>query len=337
MTWKEQRIVTFLGSILLILMAALLVVLGLRYQENRDREETGSLISDETGTAEAEDAYTALLYDNGSATLSFSRSETGSWLWDGNHDFPLDDAVISAILAEVVNWAPQQTLTDADALEKSGLSEPTASLSATTSGGDTTTLLFGKSAGEEGSHYVRRNGDEKTVYVLDDTLYQLMCTPIYDMCRLPKLPALTEDLLNSVSVYGMAETDEDSALITVLSAHRAEEEDTTWRYNGANVTDLPAVRALVEDVAALDITKCIDYNPSDEALELCGLDMPVAKLYVSYTSVTGTEASLRIEIGGTLLDGSGRYIRLDDDTTVYFLPNEVLDPLLEIAAEGLEA
>ena len=36
MTWRERRIVTILSTILLILMAALLVVLGMRYRASRD-------------------------------------------------------------------------------------------------------------------------------------------------------------------------------------------------------------------------------------------------------------------------------------------------------------
>lgn len=39
MTWRERRIVTILATILLVLVAALLIVLGIRFREWRaDRE-----------------------------------------------------------------------------------------------------------------------------------------------------------------------------------------------------------------------------------------------------------------------------------------------------------
>lgn len=338
MTWRERRIVTILSTILLILMAALLVVLGMRYRASRDAgadpgtsQEADSMVTDKT-------AYTSLLYDNGSTTLSFTRDEAGCWSWDGNQDFPLDDTVITSILELLTDWKPQQVLSGTDAQEQSGLSEPVASLTASTADGTATTVLFGNTTTDGDSYYVRLNGDEATVYILADTLYKLMEIPIYDMCQLPELPTLTEARIQSITIQGAAEEAEQVGLITVLTAQRAEDDTaTTWRSSGANVTDVPAVKSLLEDVTALTITKCVDFNPSDKAVTLCGLDAPTAVLDVSYTSEGGAQQNLHIAIGNRLLDGSGRYIRIGEDTTIYFLSTELLDPLMRIAAEGLEA
>lgn len=338
MTWREQRIVTILSTILLILIAALLVVLGSRHKAKLAAAETGSVpaVSD-TGIVVDQDAYSSLLYDNGATTLSFTRDETGAWLWDGNQDFPLDETVISSILDLLISWKPQQTLTDAETLENSGLDQPAASLTATTESGAATSLLFGKTTTDGDSYYVRLNGDESTVYIIADTLYKLMEVPIYDMCQLPEVPVLQEEQLQTITVRGTTGEDSDSSLITVLMAQRAEEDtNTTWRTSGANVTDLPVVQSLLEDVTALTITKCVDYNPSQEAVTLCGFDAPTAWLNISYTTESEAEETLSFTIGNRLPDGSGRYVRLGDDTTIYFLPTELLDPLMRVAAEGLE-
>ena len=53
-----------------------------------------------------------------------------------------------------------------------------------------------------------------------------------------------------------------------------------------------------------------------------------------YTA-NGTDSSLNLTIGNRLPDGSGRYVRLGDDPTIYFLPTELLDPLMRLASEGL--
>lgn len=334
MTWKERRIVTFLSTILLILIIALLIVLGIRYRENRAAREEGAVFT-ESGIVTNQDVYTTLLYDNGSTTLSFTRDELGFWRWDGNTDFPLDDTVISSILEQLISWAPQQTLTDSDTLENSGLDEPSASLTAATESGSSTTLLFGKTTTDGNSYYVRLNGDENTVYIIDGALFKLMEVPIYDMCDLPELPTLTEERLQSITIRGVAGEEDSAGITTVLTAQRAEEDSaTTWRSSGANVTDLPDVRSLLEDITALSITKCIDYNPSEEAVSLCGFDN-AAQLNITYITEGGSEQSLSIAIGGRMLDGSGRYIRLDGDATIYFLSTELLDPLMRISAEGL--
>ena len=36
------------------------------------------------------------------------------------------------------------------------------------------------------------------------------------------------------------------------------------------------------------------------------------------------------------LDGTGRYVRLGDDSTIYLLPTASLDPLMRVSVNGLE-
>ena len=122
---------------------------------------------------------------------------------------------------------------------------------------------------------------------------------------------------------------------TVLTAYQGEE-GTSWRGDGANITDAPVVRALLEDFAALTITKCVDYHPSDDAAALCGFDNPAAKVSIRYTTETDAEQTLQLTIGSRLPDETGRYVQLGDDSTIYFLPTELLDPLMRVSVTGLE-
>jgi len=54
---------------------------------------------------------------------------------------------------------------------------------------------------------------------------------------------------------------------TVLTATHAEDDSTavSWRSGGANITDAPSLRALLEDLAALKVAECVDFRPSDDA------------------------------------------------------------------------
>lgn len=332
MTWSERRIVTALGTILAILCAALLIVLGIRYRENRDipQEDTPILSTEE---AENTAVFSALNYYNGSTTLSFSRDESGAWVWSDDPDFPLDDSTVTAITDLLSNWKPLETITDAEVIANSGLDEPDANLTATTGSG-TMSLLFGKKT--DTGYYVRLNKDESTAYLVDPSLYELMCVPIYDMCVLPDLPALQEERIQAIIITGAIAEDSTEGLSTVLTAQRADDDSaTTWRSSGANVTDDPYVRALLEDLKSLAFVKCVLYRPSEEAAAICGFDNP-AKLSVAYTSETGSDASLDLVIGAPLPDGSGRYVRLGEETTIYLLPTEVLDPLMHLSAAGLD-
>ena len=336
MSWKERRLITVLSAILMVLVIALVIVLAARYRANMDdgstvtEEPVAGLVSDET-------AYTSLTYFNGETTLSFERNELGQWYWTADTGLPLDDSVILDIISTLTAWNPQQTLTDAAALEASGLDEPTGSLTAVTSTGSYTKLLFGKATTDGTSDYVRLNDDEGTVYIIDGGLSDLMEIPVYDMCRLPALPVLEEARIRSITIRGPEQEDETSRLVVSILALRNDgDSETTWRFEGANITDDPTLRALLQDLSALSFARCVDYAPSDEAAKICGFDSPSAVLQVAYLTESGTDQTLELTIGERLPDGSGRYTRLADGSAVYLLVTDLLDPLMNIAANGME-
>ena len=333
MSWKERKLIAVLSMILLVLTIALVIVLAVRYRDKMETDQnppedlTAGLVTDQ-------DSFNALTYFNGETTLSFERDENGTWRWTADRDLPLDDSVVVDILEQLSAWNPQQTLTDADALENSGVSEPTGSITATTVSGSYTTLVFGKTTDDGNSDYVRLNDDESTVYIIDGALSDLMDIPVYDMCRLPSLPVLEESRIRSIVIRGAAQGEDSAGIVTSLSAQQ-NDGYTSWRFEGANVSDLPEIRALLEDMTALTFKKCIDYNPSAEAASICGFDAPAAILQISYVTESGTEQSLELTVGNRLPDQSGRYTRMGTEPTLYLLATDLLDPLMTIAANGL--
>lgn len=334
MTWRERRIVTILTTIVLILAAALLIVLGIRFREWRDGGSSNSNTVS-AGTVTDSGEYSALTYNNGSTTLSFTRDDGGVWHWTADEEFPLDDTVIREILELLTNWTPQQTLTEESAIAGSGLDESTSSLTATTADGKTTTVLFGKTTTDGTSYYVRLNGDLSTVYIIAGTLHDLMSTPIYDMYRLPELPVLAEANMRSITIQGPAGEDGTEGPLTVLTAAAADGA-VSWRSSGANVTDDLTVRALLEDLTAPKIAKCVDYNPSEEAVGICGLDAPEATVTITYTTEAGTDGELTFSVGARLPDKSGRYVQLNGESTIFLMETDMLDPLMRVASDGLE-
>lgn len=336
MSWKEKRLITVLSIILAVLFAAVLVVLSMRYRAalaERAAVETVAEVPEETTGG-----YTALEYDNGSATLSFACGEDGGWYWVSEPDFPLEDSTVQSILALIGALKPQQTLELPEDLSEYGLDVPHASLTAATADGAVLSIDMGITTTDGNSYYALINNDGN-LYIIADTLYLAMGTAIYDMCVLPTLPALSEDALNSVLLQSPlgegAEDEEPSRSVTVLSAVRSEDGAVTWRSGGANVTDSADVRALLGDLAALQVSKCVDYRPSDEAAVFCGFDDPVT-LSVGYTADTGAEESFLMYVGTQNTDGTGRYVRIGDGNAIYLMELNYLDPMMRIAYQGLE-
>ena len=336
MDWRQRRTVTILTAVLLALLAAVLIVLGIRYRENRqEAPEEGEPLAAASMTVEG---YSALVYSNGSTTLSFTAEEGGDWAWENDPQFPLRQETINSILALLINWRPQQTLAAEEDLSAYGLDEPAGALTLTGADGSVRALSFGKTTTDGTSRYVMEQSDPSTVYIIADTLFTQMSVPIYDMCDVPLLPLLEESAIRSILIRGPENEDGTPALVTVLTTAKRDGDGgpVTWLQGSENVTANETVRALLEDIRALVFSRCVDYDPSDEALTICGFDTPPAALTVNYTTDTGTEETISLTIGAQVLDGSGRYARLGDSTTIYSLPTAALDPLMRVAANGLD-
>lgn len=336
MDWRQRRTVTGLLAVLMVLFAAVLVVLGIRYRESR-QDVQGDPNAPEGAEALSRSGYTALTYSNGSATLSFSLSEEGEWLWINDPVFPLKPDTVQTILSLLEGWAPQQTLTAEEDLSAYGLNEPSGSLSAVRADGSTQTLSFGKTTTDGTSRYVMDTADPSTVYIIAGTLYDCMEVPIYDMMELPVLPVPEETAVRSILIRGPGGEGGTPGPTTVLTARAAEDGTVSWLRNGEDVTANGSVRALLEDVRTLAVSRCVDYDPSDEAASICGFDVPAAAMTVNYSTPAGMDESLAVTVGEVALDGASRYVRLNGEAAIYAMPLEMLDPLMGIAASGLDA
>ena len=330
MTWKERRLITVLSVILAILSAALLIVLGIRYRQSRDAVQDPAAQAVQAAQA-ACSTYASLSVYSGSATLSFSIQEDGTWVWDDDTEFPLDDSTIESMMDLLSDLTPQQVLSDPESLESYELDAPSASISAVKVDQSTVSVTFGKATTDGTSRYAMMNDDASTIYIFADTLYQALQTPIYDMMTLPELPELPESSISSISIQGPGE----DAQPLLLAAQHTDDGATTWLSGGEDVTDNASVQALLEDLAQMQIARCVDYRPSDEAASICGFDAPDALVQVTYTPEDGSESVWTLTVGTTEPGGTGRYARIGADTTIYLLETALLDPLMRIAAGGL--
>ena len=326
MTRKQKRLLRKL-ILLVVLLALVLGIVKLVKSHRAAQEAEEEAARDAAGIITEQQDYSAIQYWNGNATLSFALNEEGTWVWADDPDFPLDNATVLQISELLTGLKPQQTITDGDTLDAYGLDEPTATLTATGADGEVLTLSFGNTTTDGTSYYMLMNGEESPVYIVDGTLRSAMSTAIYDMCILPELPALTADILSKVKLAA----GENTLLLTA----KQEEDATTWRSIVENVTGSQKVADIVADLKSLAITKCVDYRPSDEAVDICGFNAPTATVDVTYLSDGGADQFLDLTIGTLNLAGDGYYVRVGDDTTIYEMAADSVDALINGAANGL--
>ncbi len=356
MTWKERRTVTILLSVAGALFLALLIVFGMIYREGREEALAGKTAAagiTAAGAPADPGAYSALRCYNGSATLSFALDEDGRWIWADGPDFPLDDGTVTSILEALASLKFQQVLPAGEDKSEYGLDTPSATLTAAAGTGEQS-LAFGKTTTDGDSYYMCMNGDESTVYIVADTLVKLMQTPIYDMCVLPELPDLSEGNLRAVTIQGPvpaeedgdggeensgdpeepAETPERPAVVLNARSSGGENQSTLWFEGSDNVTASPLLQDLLYDLKTMSMAKCVDYFPSDEAAEICGFPNADAILKVEYAA-NGADQTFTLAVGARMPDGSGRYVRLEEDGAIYALATGSIDAVMTISAAGM--
>ncbi len=361
MTWKERRTVTILLSIAGALFLALLIVFGMIYREGLEEALAGTDAAaaglSESGAPADPGAYSALRYYNGSATLSFVLDEQGTWIWADGPDFPLKADTVTSILETLASLKFQQVLPARESKEEYGLDNPSATLTATAGTGEQS-LSFGKTTTDGDSYYMMMNGDESTVYIVADTLVNLLQTPIYDMCALPELPDLSEGALRAIMIQGPAPVPESSEEgedgqgegggeggepaeeperpAVTLNARRSNGEDqpALWFEGSDNVTASPLLQDLLYDLRTMSMAKCVDYFPSEEAAEICGFASADAILKVEYAA-NGMDQTFTLTVGARMPDESGRYVRLEEDGAIYALSADSIDAVMTISVAGM--
>ena len=339
MTYRERRLVTILSGILGVLMLATLVVLGIRYRQNRPDPEAAA--SGAPAAAADGAVYTDLTYYTDDATLSFHLSDAGHWVWTHDEAFPLEEGYVQTLLDTLSTLSPQQTMTAPETFDTYGLSEPWAGLTAVMSDGSVTTLAFGNSTTDGDSYYALLGGGTDQMYIYADTLVKLMEIPIYDMYTLPSIPKLTTGLIQRITVQGASVPEGEERVRITMDAAQDGNGGTQWTCNGRDATANARLSALLDDLAALKIEKCVDYRPSAAALSLCGFDDPAATLWANYTTATDLQGHIQLTVGALTLDGAARYVRFggdgfDGETVIYRVSTELLDPLMIIALSALE-
>lgn len=313
-----------------VLTAGLLLWFALSH---RGEPDTKAASRGEGASITQQQAFSDISYWNGTATLSFTLQEDGTWVWADDPDFPLDPTSLSALAQTLADLTPQQTLTEPDTPEAYGLDDPAATLTAVGLDGSTLSLTFGKATTDGSSRYLLMNGAETPVYIVDGALLEQMNRAIYDMAVLPALPVLTaSNLETAVFTAGESKATLQAVRPTDQEGKPNRDAPVSWQVDGGRAVDSAALLPILEDLAAFSATRCVDFKPSAQAAAICGFDAPAAIAVLTYYTDSGTQQTLTLTLGGKSSDGSGRYFRINEDSTIYLAAQDGADALLTAAA-----
>lgn len=317
MTRSQKR--TFNQLLIFLIILALLLTIALlvrRRTEAADAAADSSADSSQTAQTQSP-VITGLSWNNGDTFLSFSVGEDGVWQWDGDKDFPLDTAVLDGIAAALSPITPVKTITAGDTLSAYGLENSSLVLTVKYQGGTDLQLTFGAQAPGGTDYYMLRSDDAANVYVMGSTVPDAMDTTAYDMMALPELPAM--ETISSISLNSAGKE------LLVTSAN-----GTTWLCNGTDISGNERLTKLVDTLSTLALDRCENFKPSADGLALWGMEIPAVTAQVYFDE----DQLLTLQIGSQTLDGSGYYVRVNDDTTIYSIDTYTLEPIITAAQQG---
>lgn len=272
--------------------------------------ENGTLA--ETNMVPTEDTLSLLEYCNGPITLRFSmNAESGSWVWVDEPTFPLDGTQVDAILTALKELGQLQKAPAAEDMDVYGLSDPQKYLKL--KGETVDGLLYIGSQAEDGSWYASIEGYDD-VYLLPDAFMQMLNRSAYDMALLPALPAFTAEKILSVTV-------ENSTSRVYMNQSEGQ-----WKSTSSQVADRAG--EVVSALSSMTLSKCFDFLPSQQALNLTGFSAPTAVITVEYINSVNVESTFTLTLGALRSAEEGYYTTINDDSTIYLIPSTQVSPLL---------
>ena len=284
------------------------------HQEQKESEEEEEESSTTVFSASADDIESLdFMVDDTETT--FEKSDD-TWVKKDEKDFPVNQSTLDSAASSVASIESDRVLEDVEDLAEYGLDSPANTIkivskvsdseedtedasdsegSEDTSDSDssesssdseestetTTTILYvGDENQSTSQYYVRKDDDEKTVYLVDASCVEPFAKTLYDYAQGEDFPAISStDTISKITVKGDK------------SYELSKDEGTSlWSVSGdgdEEKADSATVSSLVSSFGSMAYDSLVNYNCTDESEY--GLDDPYATITVDYQEEKETE------------------------------------------------
>ena len=321
------------------------------YVSHQEQKESEAESEENTSvfTASADDIKSLDFMVDDTETTFEKKDE--SWVKKDDTDFPVNQSTLDSAASSVTSVESDRVLEDVDNLAEYGLDSPANIIKIVTKsededGDDTTaTLYVGDENSSTSQDYVRKDDDEKTVYLVDSSCVEPFTKTLYDYAQMEDFPAISStDTITKISVDGDSSYElKKDADTSVWSVSANGEEDKA---------DSATVSSLVSSFGSMAYNSMADYKCEDKSKY--GLDKPYSTITVDYqeeaeTSDDNAETSdsetpdsaettemvdkqLTILVGNEA-DDSNRYVMVNDSNEVYTMSTDTLSALTDKTEE----
>lgn len=286
--------------------------------------------------------------------ITFQKKED-QWVKSDDKAFPVSQDTLNNAVGMLGDLKAERVLKDVDDLSEYGLDSPVNTIVFTTKDGEETSIKIGAENESVSQYYVKKNEDDKTVYLVANASLTPFMNSLYDYAEAGTFPEISSENVKEIQVEG--ET----------SYSLSQDENGFWYiFDGENQEKADSAKATstASAFSTLEYASFVDYNASEEEMESYGLNEPYANITVYYKEKipeketdnleteetesneaenteekqgeTGEEETepemvdkrLVIHIGKET-EESGRYVSIDDSKEVYTMSDETLSTFLD--------
>lgn len=282
------------------------------------------------------------------------------WMKKDETDFPVDQTTLDNAVSAVTSIDSDRVLEEVEDLSEYGLDEPSNVISIVSEAEEetnTTMLYVGDENQSTGQYYIRKDNDEKTVYLVDASCVEPFAKTLYDYAQMEDFPVVSAtDTISNVKVEGstnyILSKDENTSLWSVAGESEDEKADSG------------TVSSLISSFGSMAYDSLVNYKCTDKSEY--GLEDPYAEITVDYQEEVEIESEestdsdpntedesdisdvdeeteeepetkmedrqLKITVGDQA-DSSNRYVMVNDSDQIYRMSNTTLDELTEKTEE----
>ena len=277
---RTKKLCVLLAVLAVVCAAAVIVSTTEKKQEQVRSEGITALSLDA-------DSVTALSWEYAGSSFAFHRSEDGTWLYDTDEAFPVNQSVITSLLAVFGDFRTDFTIDDVTDLSQYGLDDPTAAIHLETADGEYD-VLVGDESQMDSQRYISI-GDGSVYLAAVDPLdsYNVLLAGLIQNDEIPYFDNVTSLRFSGDVSYAVAyeadsgkSYDADDVYFTTL--------------NGSTLAlDSSRVSSYLYTLKYLGLTDFVTYAADDDHLDTYGLDDPELTVTVNYTETDneGTETA----------------------------------------------
>lgn len=292
------------------------------------------------------------------------RKKDDLWVKSDDEAFPVSQDTLNNAAGMLGDLKAERVLKDVDDLSEYGLDSPVNTIVFKTKDGEETTIKVGAENESVSQYYVKKNEDDKTVYLVANASLIPFMNSLYDYAEAGTFPEISSENIKAIQVEG-----ETSYSLS------ADENGVWYVSDGENREKADSAKATstASSFSTLEYASFVNYNASEEEMESYGLNKPYANIILDYEEkvskketdnlqVEETESeeaenteekkgetrgkkkgeeteekkeepemedkSLVIHVGSEAEEGA-RYVSVDDSKEVYTMSGETLSTFLD--------